>query len=933
MPMLRFMTLLVLTWFMATNASAQACDVCGKPIASLDQPVKLAGTWLFTRDDAPQNADPAAATSHWVSLRTPGPWKKAYGDGKVFSVGWYRGDFVFAPELVGREVVLLVNTYMAPMQIFVNGRSVYARPQRANLERFYSIQAAPVRFTVPAERVTLAMRVDTPLMTGVYQLPFELHAYRTDDHSLVGWALWGGELRSLAGWVAFFFGLFFLLVFAKTKYGLYLAAALGSIFGSLFLIIPADYLLALFPIRTLTYLHYVGLWGLIFFFHFAQYFHRFMPRVTIGLGLLMAIPALGIAAMAVHENLAVFQALRSAFFAMLLVVTLTTVYFYARAALLRKPGAKTMLVGMLLFFLGALNDTLLAVGVIQSVSLAASALILAIGAMLYVSVQSFANTFVENKRLVGDLREVNENLEGLVAQRTLALREKTNDIQAMLQNMPQGVLTLTRDGRVHPEYSAFLERIYGTDKVAGRDGMEFLFGHAQLGSDARDSLQAAMGSVIGEDAMNFEFNEHLLVQECEIALPEGGSKSLALSWSPILGEGDVVDKLMVCVRDVTELKRLAAEAAGQKRELELIGEILAVSQEKFQSFIESSQGFLEDCRRLLDAHGTRDNEVINALFRNLHTIKGNARTYGLLHLTNVVHEAEAAVDLLRKDEAAPWQPELLVAHVDAVHDRLSEYARINDHTLGRKGPGRRGSVEKFLMVDRQQLSDTLQQLQGADRGSLDSLRAAVVDAERTLRLVGTESLQEVLGGLFDGLPALARELGKEPPVVRVEDQGVRVKAQLAGLLRNLFTHLLRNSVDHGLERSGERTAAGKSAQGEIRLLAALDAEQFELVLGDDGRGLALERIRQQALDRGLIEVGADYSDQSIADLIFLPGFSTAEVVTEVSGRGVGMDAVRDFLARESGRIELRFRSQADAGQPFRAADFVIRLPASAAVAG
>jgi two-component system chemotaxis sensor kinase CheA len=67
--------------------------------------------------------------------------------------------------------------------------------------------------------------------------------------------------------------------------------------------------------------------------------------------------------------------------------------------------------------------------------------------------------------------------------------------------------------------------------------MEFLFGHAQLGSDARDSLQAAMGSVIGEDAMNFEFNEHLLVQECEIALPEGGSKSLALSWSPILGEG------------------------------------------------------------------------------------------------------------------------------------------------------------------------------------------------------------------------------------------------------------------------------------------------------------------------------------------------------------------------------------------------------------
>ncbi|WP_374662120.1 ATP-binding protein [Inhella sp.] len=922
---------LLLGTLMPASSYAQACDFCGKRIESLAQPVRLAGTWLFTRDDAPQNADPASPTDSWVTLKAPGPWKKAYNDGKVFSVGWYRGEFQFAPELVGREVVVLVNTYMAPMRLYVNGQMVYARPNRVNVERYYSIQAAPLRFKVPAEKVTLALRVETPLMTGVYQLPFELHAYQEDDASLVGWAIWGGELRTIAGWVALFFGMFFLLVFSKTRYGLYLAAALGSVFGSIFLIVPADYLAALVPIKTLTYLHYTGLFGTLFFFMFAQYFYRFFPRANWVVGVLLAIPAVGMAAMAVHENLSVFQLLRSLLFVVLLVVTLAIIYFYYRGAMLKRPGAKTMLVGMLLYFLGALNDMLLAVGAIQSLSLASTALILALGAMLYVSVQSFANTFLENKRLVGDLREVNENLEGLVSQRTAALREKTNDIQAMLQNMPQGVLTLTADGKVHPEYSAFLEQIYVCERIAGRDGMEFLFGQADLGADQRDSLSVAVASVIGEDAMNYEFNSHLLVPECDVQLASGQRKSLAFSWSPIVGAGDVVEKLMICVRDVTELKRLAAESAGQKRELELIGEILKVSQEKFQAFMESAQGFVAENRQIILSLRGGDREAVNLLFRNMHTIKGNARTYGLLHLTNVVHEAESSYDALRKQDESEPDTSRLLAELDAVQDGLAEYARINDQTLGRKGPGRRGSVDKFLMVDRQQLGDALGALQRVDRGSLEAMRSAIDEAEHVLRRIGTETLEEVLAGLIEGLPALAQELGKEAPVVRIDAAGLRTKSQLGGLLRNLFTHLLRNAVDHGLESAGERLAAGKPSQGLIELRGRLDANHLELVLRDDGRGLALSRIRARALENGLVEPGQVLSDQAIADLIFLPGFSTAESVTEVSGRGVGMDAVRDFLRREGGQIAVRFLDGSPEGADFRSAEMVIQLPAAAAV--
>jgi HPt (histidine-containing phosphotransfer) domain-containing protein len=780
--------------------------------------------------------------------------------------------------------------------------------------------------------VEIALRVDTPLMTGVYQLPFELHRYNPHDQSLVGWAVWGGEMRVTVGWVALFFGLFFLLVYVKVKYSLYLVASVGTMLAWLFLTTPADYFMAVFPTRTLTFLHYVGLYGVVFFFIFSQYFYKFYPRLNKVVAAVTLLPVLGIASNMVHENLALFQSLRSVFFMMLLALSLASVVFFVRGVMARQQGAGIMLVGMVLFSVASFNDALLGLGVVQSVSLGATGLSLYLAAMLFVASRRFSDTFVENKRLVRDLTSINENLEGLVSDRTAALREKTNDIQSMLQNMPQGVMTIMAGGKIHPEYSAYLETIFDTKNIAGRDAMDFLFASSNLGSDARSQVEAAVASVIGEDSMNFDFNAHLLVSECEMRTGTGVAKSLEFSWSPIADEAGNVEKLMLCVRDVTEYKRLAAEAAGQKRELDLIGEILRVSQEKFQSFIESSKAFITENRQVIEAQTGRDVDAVNLLFRNMHTIKGNARTYGLLNMTNAVHEAEAAYDVLRKDESASWDAPALLAQLDAVECLVDEYAKINDVTLGRKGPGRRGSVEKFLMVDKDHLSKALSQLDGLNPNDVAAVVAALSGVQQTLRRMGTESLHEALSGVVESLPSLARELGKEAPVVAIDDHGLLVKSQLSGLLRNLFTHLLRNAVDHGLESAADRQAVGKPAQGRIDLTAALEGNEFVLTLRDDGRGLALAKIRERALERRFIDADAVLSDEAVADLIFLPGFSTAELVTEVSGRGVGMDAVRDFLARESGRIELRFRSPDDAGQAFRAAEFVIRLPAAAAVA-
>ena len=517
------------------------------------------------------------------------------------------------------------------------------------------------------------------------------------------------------------------------------------------------------------------------------------------------------------------------------------------------------------------------------------------------------------------------SLEKRVAERTAQLRQKTNDINAMLQNMPQGVLTVMNGGHIHPEYSAYLATILETSDIADRHVMELLFSGCSLGADSLSQVDAAIASVIGEDEMNYEFNSHLLATEFDKTMADGRVKSLALSWSPITSDDGNVDKLMLCVRDVTELKRLELEANTRKRELQMIGEILAVSQEKFHEFIDSARGFLDENRRLIEQNSERREDNINLLFRNMHTIKGNARTYGLLGLTNQVHVVEQSYDDMRQNTEAEWSRETLLADLESVKVLVDTYSHVNDSVLGRKGPGRRASVEKFLMVEKETVQQAVQQLLAADQNDPAAMRDALTRVGSTLHMIGTQPLGETLAGAIDSLPSLAQELGKDAPVVAIEDRGIVVRTQAGGLLKNLFTHLLRNSVDHGIECAADRLAAGKPAAGRISLDLSVDDGKLWIRLKDDGRGLAIAKIRQRATEQNLITRGARSTDDEVAQLIFRSGFSTAEQVTEVSGRGVGMDAVRGFLEKEGGSIGIRFLDERE-GADFRAFETVIALP-------
>lgn len=537
---------------------------------------------------------------------------------------------------------------------------------------------------------------------------------------------------------------------------------------------------------------------------------------------------------------------------------------------------------------------------------------------------------VERDDEIGQSIEAFNSMIAKIEQGSALLKQKTSDIQTMLQNIPQGILTVTEGNRIHPEYSAYLETILGTHDIAGRKLMEVVFSGSTLGRDALAQIQTVADACIGEDTMNFAFNEHLLVGEIEKVMADGRTKILDLNWSPIEDETGTIQRLLLCVRDVTELRRLAAEAGEQKRELEIIGEILAVAQEKFHEFILGAIGFIDENEVLIRRHPEGDAGVVTQLFRNMHTIKGNARTYGLRHLTDLVHTAEQTYSELRKPRPdLAWDQDMLLGELEAVRDMVERYARINEVSLGRKGPGRRGNAGQYLMVDREHIQRAIQRLEKINTSNLHELVAGRDAVRKTLRLLGTETITEILSGVLESLPELSRELAKEAPTVKIEDGGLRIRSQAGSLLKNVFMHLIRNAMDHGLESTELRLATGKPAAGTIRLQVGIADRMLQLRLSDDGRGLALARIRQIAIDKGLIIPDQPLSDAQTAQLIFQPGFSTADKLTKISGRGVGMDAVNDFIRRENGKIEIRFTDGTE-GDSFRPFETVIRLPESLA---
>jgi two-component system chemotaxis sensor kinase CheA len=181
--------------------------------------------------------------------------------------------------------------------------------------------------------------------------------------------------------------------------------------------------------------------------------------------------------------------------------------------------------------------------------------------------------------------------------------------------------------------------------------------------------------------------------------------------------------------------------------------------------------------------------------------------------------------------------------------------------------------------------------------------------------------------VFQRMPRLVREVsemtGKKVRLVTAGEE-TEVDKTVVERLAEPITHMLRNAIDHGLETPDERLAAGKPAEGTVRLVALHRSGRIVIEISDDGKGINRERVRGIAVARGLIAEDAVLTDDEIDNLIFLPGFSTAETITDVSGRGVGMDVVRRSIQALGGRISI-------SSVPGKGSTFTMSLPLTLAV--
>jgi two-component system chemotaxis sensor kinase CheA len=181
--------------------------------------------------------------------------------------------------------------------------------------------------------------------------------------------------------------------------------------------------------------------------------------------------------------------------------------------------------------------------------------------------------------------------------------------------------------------------------------------------------------------------------------------------------------------------------------------------------------------------------------------------------------------------------------------------------------------------------------------------------------------------VFQRMPRLVREVGEATGkrVKLVTDgEGTEVDKTVVEKLSDPITHMIRNAIDHGLETPAEREAAGKPAEGTVRLTAAHRSGRIVIEVSDDGRGVDRVRVKAKAIEKGLISADATMTDEEIDNLIFAPGFSTAATVSDISGRGVGMDVVKRSVQALGGRITI-------VSVPGQGSRFSLSLPLTLAV--
>ena len=471
---------------------------------------------------------------------------------------------------------------------------------------------------------------------------------------------------------------------------------------------------------------------------------------------------------------------------------------------------------------------------------------------------------------LGDLaRELNEMIAGLGERNQLlvtnsVVEARNAENRKYLDTIQEGLLLLDPDYRISEQYSRYLVSLFGTDEIAGRSFVDFVFpdtvAQAAERKDLSQFLEIIFNNTVSDVEMIMQINP-LRDRVLEVGNPRRRI-TVDVTFHRIL-RGDVVENVMMIFQDRTEIVRVQRELADERQraesEIEQVAALLRAGPQAFTDFVAQGQDALDDLELHLGELGSKT--VLDTLFRKMHSLKGAARYLGFRRLESAAHEVEDLISVSRGPAAGP--------RARGVANELG--ARI------------RGVIATM-------------------QGELDAIRRinerfrSFTDASAQ----PTRAPEEMVASLERMTVDIARELGRK---VRVVSEGSLGDPSLLAGLRDTLIHLLRNAVDHGIEEPLERVAAGKAEEGTVRLTFSIDDSGSVIQVADDGRGIDFEAVRRTGVSRRLI--GSRPEDQARAALLrllFMPGFSSRADASGISGRGVGLDVVHDAVKRLGGQI-------------------------------
>jgi two-component system, chemotaxis family, sensor kinase CheA len=546
----------------------------------------------------------------------------------------------------------------------------------------------------------------------------------------------------------------------------------------------------------------------------------------------------------------------------------------------------------------------------------------------------------------------------------------------LLGTVREGLFLVGRDGRLGEAHSNSLKALLRTERPSGQSFEELL----RPLVDAR-TLQAATRFIglLWKDKINDELVESvnpLNPIAMTFARPGGGTelRHLSFTFRRIRGGGGR-DYLFGVVADVSErillqqeLERLKADSEARASQLL---HMLQVDPQQLQSFLGTVDATVRRCNALLRVPGHERTELVNkvqGVFREMHALKGEASALGLGTFTQRAHAIEEQLGELRASPnlaGSDFVP--LVVKLDELLTHGRELGALRERMATAQGPDARPAPASHAPRPRQRQPQgpgeqdataqtgtyaTLSAPEptipgGGDLGALQAAAAAVAPAPATATAQSTKASSAVMASglappfqpppvqrsappveapapLANLLQQLSREVANAcGRAVNLRAEGLeQVPASHLQRVREICVQMVRNAIVHGVEAPEERMAAGKSPEGNLRVRFTVAAdEDYALLFEDDGRGLDIDSIRARALQRGLIDENeaASLERSGAYRLLFQPGFSTAEEVTEHAGRGVGLDVVNAAVRALGGRIGI-------ASMPGRFTRFKLSLP-------